>query len=110
MTGSKILSTVVENLHFLDSLIYLPMSLKSMPKTFHLARKKGYYIHFFNTANKLVSLGSYPEPNYFGAGFMSAWCKGVKKKNFNAREELLAYRMDDVSVLRQVCCAFRYLF
>jgi len=36
MDGSKILSMVVENFHFLDSLNYLPMSLKSMPKSFDL--------------------------------------------------------------------------
>jgi len=37
MNGSKILSMVVENLHFVHSLNYLPMSLKA----FDLARKKG---------------------------------------------------------------------
>ena len=52
MDGTKILSMVVENLQFLDSLNYLPMSLKSMPKSFDLTCKKGYY-HFFNTANNL---------------------------------------------------------
>ena len=31
MDGTKILSMVVENLHFLDSLNYLRMSLKSRP-------------------------------------------------------------------------------
>jgi hypothetical protein len=36
MDGSKILSMEVEHLHFLDSLNYLPMSLKSMPKSFDL--------------------------------------------------------------------------
>jgi len=46
MDGSKILSMVVENLHFWDSLNYLPMSLKSMPKSFNLTCKKGYYSHF----------------------------------------------------------------
>jgi len=41
MDGSKILSMVVENFHFLDSLNYLPMSLNSMPKLFDLTCKKG---------------------------------------------------------------------
>jgi len=60
--GSKILSMVVENLHFLDSLNYLPMSLKSMPKSFDLTCKKGYYHHFLNTANNLDYVGSHPDP------------------------------------------------
>jgi hypothetical protein len=46
MDGSKILSMVVENLHFLDSLNYFTMSLKSMPKSCDLTCKKGYYLHF----------------------------------------------------------------
>ena len=62
MDGSKILSMVVENFHFLDSFYYLPMSLKSMPKLFDLTRKKGYYTNFFNTTSNLNYVGPYPEP------------------------------------------------
>jgi hypothetical protein len=47
MDGSKILSMVVEHFHFLDSLYYLPMSLKNMPKSFDLTCRKGYYPQFF---------------------------------------------------------------
>jgi len=61
---------VVENLHFLDSLNYLPLCLKSMPKSFNLACKNGYYPHLFNTANNLDYVGSRPEHKYFGADFM----------------------------------------
>ena len=53
MDGTKILSRIVENLHLLDYLNFLPMSLQSMPKSFHLTCKKGYYPHFFNTAENL---------------------------------------------------------
>jgi len=35
---------------------------------------------------------------------------GQKDKIFRNKEELLAYCMDDVNVLRQACCAFRNLF
>ena len=38
--GSKILSMVVENFCFLDSLNFLPMSLKSMPKSFDLMEER----------------------------------------------------------------------
>jgi hypothetical protein len=44
MDGTKFLSMIVENLLFLDSLNYLPKSLKSMPKTFDLTCK-GYCPH-----------------------------------------------------------------
>jgi hypothetical protein len=53
MDGSKILSMEVEHLHLFDSLYYLPMSLKSMPKSFDLTRRKGFYPHFFNKASNL---------------------------------------------------------
>ena len=45
MGGTNILSMSVENLHFLDSLNFMPMRLKSMPKSFDTC-KKGYYSHF----------------------------------------------------------------
>jgi hypothetical protein len=62
---------VVENFHFLDSLNFLPMSLKSMPKSFDMTCKKGYYLHFFNTASNLNYEGPYPEPKFYGADSMS---------------------------------------
>jgi len=117
MDGTKILSIVEEHLHFLDSLNYLPMSLKRMPKSYDLTCKKGNYFQIFNTANNLNYVGSHPEPKYYGADVrsgdertqFSAWYEGVKDKIFNNREELLAY-CTDVNVLRQACRAFRNLF
>ena len=46
MDGTTILSMYVEKLHFLDSHNYLPMGLKSMPKSFDLTCKKGHYTQF----------------------------------------------------------------
>ena len=40
----------------------------------------------------------------------SAWYAGVNDNDFNNREELLAYCMDDVIVLRPAYCAFGNLF
>ena len=104
MDGSKILSMVVENFHFLDSLNYLPMSLKSMPKSFDLTWNKGYYPNF-NTASNLNYEGPYPEPEFYEADSMSAdertqfmqWYDEQKGKLFSNKDELLAYCMDDVN-------------
>jgi hypothetical protein len=71
MDGSEILSMVVENFHFLDSLNFLPMTLKSMPKSFDLTCKKGYYPHFFNTASNLNYEGPYPDPEFYREGSVS---------------------------------------
>ena len=116
--GSKILSMALENLQFLDSLNYLPVSLKSMLKSFDLTYKKGYYRHIFNTAKNLNYVGSYPEPKYYGADFMSVheraqflvWCEEQKGQAFCNKDELLAYCMHDTNVLWQGSCAFRNLF
>jgi hypothetical protein len=118
MDGSKILNVVVENFHFLDSLNYLPMSLKSMPKSFDLTCKRGYYPHFFNTATNLNYAGPYPDPEYYNADSMSVderaqfmqWYGEQTGKLFSNKDELLACCMDDVNVLSQACCAFRNLF
>ena len=71
MDGNKILSMSVENFHFLYSLNFIPTSLKSIHKTFDLTYKKGYDTHFFITANSLDYVGTYSEPKYYVADFMS---------------------------------------
>jgi len=118
MGGGKILSVVVENLHFLDSLNYLPIILKSVPKSFELTCKNGYYPPHLHHCNNLDYVRSHPEPKFYGADFMSgdertqfsAWYEGVRDKILNNREKMLAYCMEDVNILRQASCAFRNLF
>ena len=83
MYGTEIFSTVVKNFYFLDYLNFLPMSLKSMPKSFDFSCKKGYYPHFFNTAQYFDYVGPYPEPKFCWADYMSGdertefleWCE-----------------------------------
>jgi hypothetical protein len=116
MDVTKILSIVVENVHFLDSLNILPLIFRSIPKSFDF-NARGYYPHF-NTAENLDYVGSYPEPEYYGADFKSGderahfleWHKVQKGKIFCNKAELEAYCMDDVNVLRQASLAFRNLF
>jgi len=67
MDGTIIIRMSVENLYFLDSLNFMPVSLKSMPKLFHLTCKKGYYPHFLNMDKNLDYVGPYPEAKYYGA-------------------------------------------
>jgi len=71
MDGTKILSMSVEHLNSLDSLNFLPMSLKSMRKSIEHTCKKGYYPHFFKTAKNLDYVGPYPGPVLYGADYMS---------------------------------------
>ena len=54
-------------------------------------------------------MGSYPEPKYYGADYMSGderaqfleWYEEQNDNTFCNKQELLAYCMDDVNVLRQ---------
>jgi hypothetical protein len=59
-------------------------------------------------------VGAYPEPKFYGADMSSdertyflEWYEEQKDISFCNKQELLAYCMDDVNVLRQACCAFR---
>jgi len=71
MDGTNILSMIVENLHFWDSLNFLPMTLKSMPKSNDITCKTGFYPHFFNIAKNFNYVGPYPEPKFNEADYMS---------------------------------------
>jgi hypothetical protein len=70
MDGTKILSMVVENLHFLDFLNFLPMSLKSMPKSFGL-NARGALHALLNMAENLDYVCLYPEPKLYGTEYIS---------------------------------------
>jgi hypothetical protein len=66
MERTKILSMCVENLHFIDSLIFVSVFLKSV----HHKCNKGFHVHFC-TAKNLDCVGSYLEPKEYGTDFTS---------------------------------------
>jgi len=80
--------------------------------------QEGLLSSIFNTAENLDYVGLYPEPKFYGAHYISSveraqfleWHEEQKDRIFCHKQELLAYCMDDVNVLRQACCAFRNLF
>jgi hypothetical protein len=63
-------------------------------------------------------MGTYPEPEFYGADTMSVddldqlmqWYEEQKGRLLCNKDELQAYCMDDVNILRHSCCAFRNLF
>jgi hypothetical protein len=66
MVGTKILRMCVGHLIFVDSLSFLPMSLKSMPKSFDLTCKKGHYPHFLILQRIWIMWALIPTPNTMG--------------------------------------------
>ena len=107
MDGTKILSMSVENFYFPDSLNFMP-EFKEHAQSVWSHMQEGLLPSFFNTANNLDYVGPYPEPKYYGADFISAddraqflaWYEEQKGKIFHNKNELLAYCIDDVNVLR----------
>jgi len=94
------------------------MSLKSTPKSFDLTCKKGYYLPVFKTASTLNYECSYPEPESYGAEFMSVderaqfleWYQDHTGKVLWTKDELLAYCIDEVNVLRQAPARLEFCF
>jgi G:T-mismatch repair DNA endonuclease (very short patch repair protein) len=119
LNGAKILCMKMEHVTFLDSLNFLPMSLRNLPKAFGLPSvSKGHYPHFFNTLENLDYVGRYPECRFYGVDYMTEierqefleWYASVKDGSFDNRKELERYCQMDVSILKQACCEFRNTF
>jgi len=80
--------------------------------------RRVYCPHFLNAASNLNNEGPYPQPEIHGADCMAVdesaqfldWHEEQKYKIVCNKDELLAYCMDDVNILRQACNAFRNLF
>jgi len=71
MNGLKIMCMKMEHLVFLDSVSFLPCSLRKLPEAFGLAASKSWYTHYFNTEENLDYDGPITDASYYGANEMS---------------------------------------
>ncbi|KAK6171965.1 hypothetical protein SNE40_018381 [Patella caerulea] len=119
MSGGKVMTVTLGTVKFVDSLNFLPMPLRDVPKTFGLTElKKGYFPHFFNKPEHYAYVGSYPPAEDYDPDGMSvserqtfyAWYQQHKHEPFDFQHELMTYCKSDVDVLRRGCAAFRDLF
>jgi len=120
MNGLKIMCMKMEHLVFLDSVSFLPFSLRMLPVAFGLAASKSWYPHYFNTEENLDYVGPIPDASYYGANEISgserrdvlALYEIQEKKCavFDNRRLLETYCQDEVTVLRQACRVFRREF
>lgn len=121
--GSKIMIMRIPDLkiRFVDSLNFLTMPLASFPKTFGLKElKKGFFPHFFNTPENWDYKGKIPPLRYFGYNSMSPkkrkeliqfWVvKRASNYVWDQYEEMRAYCISDVDILRRCCIKFRELY
>jgi len=54
----------LEHLVFLDTVSFLPCSLRKMPEAFRLTACKSWYPHYFNTEENIDYVGPIPDVSY----------------------------------------------
>ncbi|XP_034941547.1 uncharacterized protein [Chelonus insularis] len=109
----------IDNVTFLDSLNYLQMPLRALPKAFGFDNKitKGFFPHLFNTPENINYEGPLPDMKYYSPDAMPnkeresfiSWYNEQKQANyiFNFQKEFIHYCRADVIVLRRACIAFK---
>jgi hypothetical protein len=71
MNGLKIMCMKMEHVVFLDSISFIPCSLRKLPEAFGLQVSKSWYPHYFNTEENLDYFGTIPDIMYCGVDDMS---------------------------------------
>ena len=96
MDNTKILSTIIENLHSLDSPNYLHMRLKSMHKSFDVTCKEGFNPQFFKTPKNLDCVGPHPETKFHGADYLSVDERTHFLKYFDEQKDKLFFNKQEL--------------
>ena len=121
LQGAKIICMQIKTWKFIDSLMFLPMPLSAMPKSFGLTElKKGYFPYLANTPEHYDYEGPMLARELYCSSTMKSkaaddfnkWYDEQVAQNytFNFRKELIEYCISDVTILREACEAFRQLF
>ncbi|XP_052128322.1 uncharacterized protein LOC127750509 [Frankliniella occidentalis] len=121
LQGAKIICLKLGNWKFIDSLMFLPMPLSAMPKSFGLTElKKGHWCFLANKPEFYDYDGPMLSKEYYCTSGMKSkaydefdrWYNEQVEKNyvFNFRKELIDYCISDVTILRQACHSFRTIF
>jgi len=121
LNGAKVISLKIGNIHFKDSLMFVPQKLSSLPKAFGLSElRKGFFPHLMNRKEFYSYIGPMPEKELYCTSTMSAkekqefdvWYQGQVDNNyvFNFKYEILTYCQSDVDILRQAMETFRTAF
>lgn len=131
--GAKLMGMEVKNglnIRFTDSINFMGMALKKLPKAFGLKPEqmgletgdveelaKLPFPHEFNTRQNLNYKGPYPPLEMYGIATMSAeerakvtaWYNRQRGKEFDMQQQLETYCTVDTSILRLACMTFRQL-
>ncbi|XP_067322381.1 uncharacterized protein [Anolis sagrei] len=116
--GGKLICVTIASLgiKFIDSLSHLPMALSKLPKALGFDEVKGYFPHYFNTAENWNYVGPLPLPKYYGVEYMmpaektafTKWYEENRSKTFDMQKELAYYCQKDVEILVKACTKYRH--
>ena len=95
----KIICMTMEHLTYIDSISFMPCSLRKLPEAFGLTWTKSWYPHYFNTKENMNYVGEIPDDSYYGVETMSAkeraefltWYEGQRSGVLDNRNVLEAY-------------------
>ena len=115
--GTKILLMNIKSFYFIDSLSFLPLPLKSLPKAFGIPNIcKGEFPHGFNKPeNWYKVLDNLPDLKYYypdqktekERNNLIRWYNENKTNKFDFREEIQKYCITDVDILLKSIMIFR---
>ena len=108
----------MEHIKFIDSISFLPFTLRKLSAAFGLTAAKGWKPHYFHTEENLNYVGSIPDTKDYGVGEMSAgertefleWYDNQRSVPFDNRSVQETYCLDDVTLTIQACQVFRSEF
>lgn len=116
LRGQKFMQLkVADKLIFRDSLLHVKGSLRSLAKDFcaESALRKGHFPHLFNSVENYNYVGKIPEKRFFDLAFViknekekqefdSWYSTWNNRDDWNFRQELEAYCVDDVKILAKI--------
>ena len=115
--GSKILQMTINNIKFIDSLSFIPMSLKKFSKTFGLGLDgdKSEFPHGFNTPDNWNYKGNIPDLKFYypenrtneEREDLIKWHQSQKYAYFDFQKEIVKYCAQDVLILMRSVMIYR---
>ena len=121
MRGTKIILMNFGNLKFVDSFNYFHLPLSALPSAYGFAEmSKGWFPHLFNTLENVDYVGPMPPKEAYSPDSMKSserasfleWYeeRSREKYLFDFAKEIVAYCVQDVTILRKACLVFRQMF
>lgn len=105
-------------IRFIDSLRFIPISLRKFPKTFHFDDiAKGYFPYRFFTHERLNYVGVMPDIEWYEFEKLEKreqeeakqWYESNRTNRFDIRKICVDYCIQDVQVLKKGCLIYREL-